>query len=167
MEKLDSDFTSWKIEISVRQWAYAITDVGLKSLSEKSPNIQYIATDINKCNKITAGLKSLSEGCHHIQHIDITFCSNITDAGLKSLCKGCHNIQCINRCYFKITDAGVKSLSEVFHNIQYINLSHCHNITDVGLKSLSEGMELYESLKYRKALIRCQQKKTQLGQQWN
>lgn len=88
----------------------SITDMGVKHLAaEKCHKIKKLDLVKNETAVSDVGLKYLSEGCHEIQHLLVNNCS-VTDVGLKYLSEGCHEIRMFYLTDTKVTDEGMKYL---------------------------------------------------------
>jgi hypothetical protein len=86
-----------------------------------------------------ASIIRISEGCINIQHLNLSYCSNITDNSIISVAKNCSKMQSIDLygCN-EVTDLSVICIAEHCPNLQSLNLYGCLSITDVSMIRISE-----------------------------
>jgi F-box and leucine-rich repeat protein 14 len=89
------------------------------------------------------GIMISDEGMTHVGtmwnlvHLDVTWCTAITDVGVAQL-KQLRRLQHLNvACCEKITDLGVQSIGSFFPQLRHLDLCGLSTVTDVGLASIA------------------------------
>ena len=130
--------------------------------------------DIHKYEKklrrqiTTWAFMKIFQGCRKLQHLDISYCSLVTDQEIRILAECCREMKelnlrecqqvgdvgllCLKKCNnllviilarsglsSRITDITLLSISEGCPMLQSLNLSGCEMITDVGISWLVNG----------------------------
>ena len=141
---------------------FQLSDEGLKTLSEKSPNLEelvigeessitdrgasFIAT-FKKLKVLTileqkvtdSGVIELARGCQELCRVSLED-SKISDIGLKELITNCSMLNSLDllRCP-NITDTGIIELSENFKRFKWVSIHNNHNITDRAINAILEN----------------------------
>ena len=84
----------------------------------------------------------------YLQHVDLSFCSNINDKSLEYLCKTCIYIRnlYLRRCK-QITDIGVLYIAKYCVHLRELSLCQCVKVSDTGIRYLAKDKNLYSSSK--------------------
>merc|ERR1711871_913289 len=86
------------------------------------------------------GVQAVAARCEQLQHLELGYCSNITDASIQAVAEGCHQLQHLNLCGCScITDAGVQVVAERCQQLQHLNLAGIRNIS--GADVLAEARQ--------------------------
>uniref|UniRef100_A0A8D0GW91 F-box/LRR-repeat protein 2 n=1 Tax=Sphenodon punctatus TaxID=8508 RepID=A0A8D0GW91_SPHPU len=104
------------------------------------------------------GIVKICRGCHRLQSLCVSGCTNLTDASLTALGLNCPRLKILEaaRCSH-LTDAGFTLLARITDNtliqlsvhcpkLQALSLSHCELITDDGILHLSNSTCGHERL---------------------
>ena len=70
--------------VSIRlQWCAGISDCGISLLVENCDSLKFL--NLQSCNISDVSLAAVSDSCTHLEDLDISWCSRVTDAGVLSL----------------------------------------------------------------------------------
>lgn len=85
---------------------------------------------------VDSSIAKMIAGCVNLQHLDLSYCHNITDDSIKIVTEGIYELQSLSlsECRY-ITDNGINMIAEKCRNLRHLNLSQCIDIHD-----LSENM---------------------------
>ena len=114
-----------------------ITDVGLITISEHCPFLQFLK--VRYCNQITdTSIISISTHCTGLLSLKLQSCHLLTDDSIISISTHCTGLLSLNLegCR-QITDVSIISISTHFTGLQSINLCGCQKITDASIISIS------------------------------
>lgn len=81
----------------------------------------------------------VAEACGlRLQHLDLQFCSVLTDKSLLSLAN-CPNLTHLDlqKCY-ELTDSALATLAEHCRDLEHLNVRLCFNISDKGLRMVAK-----------------------------
>uniref|UniRef100_A0A3Q0R7S9 F-box/LRR-repeat protein 15-like leucin rich repeat domain-containing protein n=1 Tax=Amphilophus citrinellus TaxID=61819 RepID=A0A3Q0R7S9_AMPCI len=93
-----------------------------------------------ECPRTTdASLKSVAS-LKHLQYLDISHCSKVTDVGIQYLTKGCSATKLrelnVSHCSH-ITDISVMRIAQRLYKLFHLNLGYCVRLTDSAVEWLS------------------------------
>lgn len=128
----------------------AITDETVVALSERCPQLLYLALD--RCFNLTdAAIIPLAENNLVLQQLNLCFCTNITNKSLISLATHCPHLQRLNLwgC-IHVTNRGVIALAEKCTQLQKLNLRRCDKVTDLSIISLAKNCKELKELNLNK-----------------
>ncbi|KPP59063.1 F-box/LRR-repeat protein 2-like, partial [Scleropages formosus] len=113
-----------------------LDDEALKHLQKHCPEL--VTINVQSCTVTDEGLVGLCRGCHKLQTLCISGCSNITDASLTALGLNCPRLKILEaaRCSH-VTDAGFAILARNCHELEKMDLEECILLTDNTLLQLS------------------------------
>ncbi|KAK3532345.1 hypothetical protein QTP86_016026 [Hemibagrus guttatus] len=117
-----------------------ITDEGLVSLCRGCHKLQMVC--VSGCSNITdASLTALGLNCQRLKILEAARCSHVTDAGFTVLARNCHDLEKMDleECIL-VTDNTLVQLSIHCPRLQALSLSHCELITDDGIRHLSSSV---------------------------
>uniref|UniRef100_A0A674DTP9 F-box and leucine-rich repeat protein 2 n=1 Tax=Salmo trutta TaxID=8032 RepID=A0A674DTP9_SALTR len=117
-----------------------ITDDGLVSLCRGCHKLQVLC--ISGCSNITdASLTALGLSCPRLKILEAARCSHVTDAGFTVLARHCHEMEKMDleECVL-VTDNTLVQLAIHCPRLQALSLSHCELITDDGIRALSSSV---------------------------
>uniref|UniRef100_A0A672R7J2 F-box/LRR-repeat protein 2-like n=1 Tax=Sinocyclocheilus grahami TaxID=75366 RepID=A0A672R7J2_SINGR len=122
------------------QCKFQITDDGFVSLCRGCHKLQMVC--VSGCSNITdASLTALGLNCLQIKILEAARCSHVTDAGFTVLARNCHDLEKMDleECIL-VTDNTLVQLSIHCPRLQALSLSHCELITDDGIRHLSSSV---------------------------
>lgn len=144
--------------------ASKVTDVGITSLSESTPNLSTILLE-NIFRITDMGLEKIAKNCNNINKLSLSGCLGISGKGFAILgqhsrllvslklsgCRqvlpwsfmkifeGCTLLEELDTSYCSlITDQEVKILANCCSRLQNVNLKQCCQISDIGILSLAQ-----------------------------
>ncbi|CAB3980947.1 F-box LRR-repeat 20 isoform X3, partial [Paramuricea clavata] len=97
--------------------------------------------NVSWCGQITRnGVRILSEECSHLKSFISKGCTLIQDEGVQHLARNCRNLQTLNlhSCEL-LTDIAIKAVGENCSDVQFLCVSGCLHLTDASLQALGEG----------------------------
>ena len=81
------------------------------------------------------GLLGLSRHCSHLQSLDISWCSNVTDTSTIEVARHCSHLQSLDISYcYNITDTSMIEVGRHCSHLQSLTIYGCKNITNTSLK---------------------------------
>ena len=84
-------------------------------------------------------VQSVADNCHSLEHLDLTYCTDISDAPIRSVAKSCPLLQFINlRGIILLTDDAVVELCRTCTYLQDIDLGDCGLLTDQSVLAVAE-----------------------------
>ncbi|XP_073464440.1 F-box/LRR-repeat protein 20 isoform X9 [Aquarana catesbeiana] len=115
-----------------------LEDEALKYIGSHCPEL--VTLNLQACSQqITDdGLITICRGCHKLQSLCASGCSNITDSILNALGQNCPRLRILEvaRCS-QLTDLGFTTLAKNCHELEKMDLEECVQITDSTLIQLS------------------------------
>jgi len=117
-----------------------ITSAQLAEFIPKYAHAHIDHVNLSGCSLITdTGLQALAQHCTGLTELDLSSCALITDAVLRVLAQHCSGLTSLNldRCRL-ITDAGLQALAQRCTGLTSLNLEWCSRITDAGLQALAQ-----------------------------
>ncbi|ERE75854.1 F-box/LRR-repeat protein 2 [Cricetulus griseus] len=124
-----------------------ITDDGVVQICRGCHRLQALC--LSGCSNLTdASLTALGLNCPRLQILEAARCSHLTDAGFTLLARNCHDLEKMDleECVL-ITDSTLIQLSIHCPKLQALSLSHCELITDEGILHLSSSTCGHERLR--------------------
>jgi hypothetical protein len=115
-----------------------ITGAQLAEFIPKYAHAHIDHVNLSGCTQITdTGLQALTQRCTGLTSLNLRGCTRITDAGVQALAQRCSGLTRLNlnRCRL-ITDAGVQALAQHCPGLTTLNLEWCTRISDAGLQAL-------------------------------
>uniref|UniRef100_A0A671NQ37 F-box/LRR-repeat protein 2-like n=1 Tax=Sinocyclocheilus anshuiensis TaxID=1608454 RepID=A0A671NQ37_9TELE len=121
-------------------YTFQITDDGFVSLCRGCHKLQMVC--VSGCSNITdASLTALGLNCQRLKILEAARCSHVTDAGFTVLARNCHDLEKMDleECIL-VTDNTLVQLSIHCPRLQALSLSHCELVTDDGIRHLSSSV---------------------------
>ncbi|XP_030586948.1 LOW QUALITY PROTEIN: dynein regulatory complex subunit 6 [Archocentrus centrarchus] len=117
---------------------YQLTDFSWDALCSSSHGLRRL--HVAECPRTTdASLKSVAS-LKHLQYLDISHCSKVTDVGIQYLTKGCSATKLrelnVSHCSH-ITDISVMRIAQRLYKLFHLNLGYCVRLTDSAVEWLS------------------------------
>jgi hypothetical protein len=117
-----------------------ITSTQLAEFIPKYAHAHIDHVNLSGCTQITdTGLQALAQRCTGLTSLNLEWCQPITDAGLQALAQRCTELKMLNleACQL-ITDASVQALAQHCTRLTSLNLEGCQLITDAGVQALAQ-----------------------------
>ncbi|XP_028415799.1 F-box/LRR-repeat protein 20-like [Dendronephthya gigantea] len=114
---------------------------GCKKISDSQGCEKIEHINVSWCGQLTQnGVRILSEECSHIQSFIAKGCTLIQDEGVQHLARNCRNLHTLNlhSCEL-LTDVAIKAVGENCSDLQFLCVSGCLHLTDASLQALGEG----------------------------
>ncbi|XP_043979640.1 dynein regulatory complex subunit 6 isoform X2 [Gambusia affinis] len=115
-----------------------ITEVSLEALCSFSAALSKL--HVVDCHGMTDdGMKHVAI-LRHLNSLDVSFCTRVSDTGIKFLTEGssAHKLQhlSISQCGL-ISEFSIKRIARRLHKLFHLNLSYCEKVTDMALECLN------------------------------
>ncbi|XP_004918731.1 F-box/LRR-repeat protein 20 isoform X1 [Xenopus tropicalis] len=134
------------VTLNLQACSQQITDDGLITICRGCHKLQSLCA--SGCSNITDSiLNALGQNCPRLRILEVARCSQLTDLGFTTLAKNCHELEKMDleECV-QITDSTLIQLSIHCPRLQVLSLSHCELITDDGIRHLGNGACAHDRL---------------------
>lgn len=102
-----------------------LTDATCQALSKHCSKLQKLNLDSSGITDLS--LKALSDGCPQLTHINISWCTLITENGVEALARGCPKLKSfISKGCKQITSRAVICLARFCQQLEVVNLLGCN-----------------------------------------
>jgi Leucine Rich repeat len=117
-----------------------ITSAQLAEFIPKYAHAHIDHVNLSGCTLITdTGLQALAQHCTGLTKLYLAGCRLITDTGLQALAQHCTGLKELYLAGCRlITDTGLQALAQHCTGLKELNLAGCRLITDVGLQALAQ-----------------------------
>ncbi|XP_029951714.1 dynein regulatory complex subunit 6 [Salarias fasciatus] len=115
-----------------------LTDMSWRALCSSSPGLRRLHAA--QCPRMTdASLRSMAT-LKHLQYLDISLCSRVSDDGIRYLTEGASagTLRELNvsQCSY-VTDISVMMIAQRLSELCHLNLSYCERLTDEAMEQLN------------------------------
>ena len=83
---------------------------------------------------------SVAEHCHILEHVDLGWCSAVSDVAIRRVAESCPLLQYANLSDTKITDATVVCLCSRCPMLKRLFFGRCYRLTDAAVLAVAEGL---------------------------
>ena len=108
--------------------------------------------NLSFCSHVTeTGLDAVGKHCPRLTHINLHSCTSIADDAIQYMVEGCPRLTHLDlyNCY-EISDAALQAVAEGCPRLTHLNLQFCTEVTDAGITCLSEQCSQLQDLNLRK-----------------
>ena len=116
-------------------------DIGVCYISENCPNLSHL--EVNYCSGVSdKSLIALGQNSKELLHLNLAGCGKITDYGIEFLSKGCWKLKHLDlSACFRITDNSVISIANYLKRLEELFIRNCDSVTDDSIIYLSKSNE--------------------------
>lgn len=116
-----------------------ITDSGLRFLAKMSTLREL---NVRMCEDISdIGIGYLAEGGSRVTHLDLSFCSRVTDDSLIHISQGLFQLQNLSLCNCNVSDEGISKMVRTCHEIDTLNLGQCRMLTNQSIETIAQHLK--------------------------
>ena len=112
----------------------SITNVGLEVVAEFCHKLRHL--EVNYCSEVSdRGVMAIARGCPEIEEFQVAGCTALSDTAVQCLVENCPKLRTLNlkECV-QLTSLSVNAAITNLKHLRYLNLETCHRITDLNLQ---------------------------------
>lgn len=98
-----------------------ITDIGLRYVAKKCERLRQL--DVGHCSITDYGVECLAKWSPHLEHVNCTWCTMLTNSGIRILAEKCHKLKSIDLSGSWVNTTGILALFLYCDLLEKLNLS--------------------------------------------
>ena len=127
-----------------------VTDTGISYLAEHSTRLTTLIISRNRYDNSSVtnvSLEIVAEFCHKLRHLEVNYCSEVSDSGVIAIARGCPELDefQVAGCT-ALSDTAVQCLVEHCSKLRKLNLRECVQLTSLSVNAVITNLKHLKDL---------------------